>query len=170
MDQTQQDNPSLSSPESSQTSPISLSIPPSNYLTVPSTRPLRLSRPLRPSSSIEFETPEPLFVPGTPSSSIISPSEVPVSTSDPIGRSVSKSPRPPRSPSRGFSPYQRPILMSSVYSAASESSEHSEYSNPPARTYRVPSFSAMSGFRKITIVCNADSLLNRFTHLVTDHC
>jgi hypothetical protein len=50
----------------------------------------------------------------------------------------------------------RPISLSeriymSVYSSSSVDTEHSEYSNPPARKYRVPNFQNMS--RKITSVC-----------------
>lgn len=59
-------------------------------------------------------------------------------------------------PTHHASNYPDPLLMS-AYSATSAGSEYSEYSNPPARHYRLPSFQNMSGSRRVSLV--RDTLL-----------
>lgn len=48
--------------------------------------------------------------------------------------------------------YLRNRTYMSVYSSTSAESEYSVYSNPPARTYRLPSFQDMSASRKVSAV------------------
>jgi hypothetical protein len=66
-------------------------------------------------------------------------------------------------PNLTLSPPTLPISLSeriymSVYSSSSVDTEHSEYSNPPARKYRVTSFQNMS--RKITPVRTTSGQIN----------
>lgn len=146
MDSPQQDELPLSSPESSRASSTALSILPSSYLTVPSTRPTGASFILPGPRPFEQEDSD-LLVP-----SLHSRSSTPVPQI--------QEPLRPRSPgSRLASPTSQeyissptePVFMS-VYSASSAESEQSIYSNPPARVYRVPSFRNMSNSRKPTAV------------------
>jgi hypothetical protein len=143
MDTTQQDEPPLSSPESSRGS-TSFNIQSTHYLTVPITGPtssyLTLPRPL----SSEEEHPD-----------WLQSSLLPRSASVPIPRI--REPSPSNVPSEqdissSFSPQLSDRTFMSVYSSTSAESEHSVYSNPPARVYRVPSFQNMSASRRISTV------------------
>jgi hypothetical protein len=144
---SQQQDDSANPPNSpSRLSSAQLSVSPSSYLTVPNTRP----------PGVAFQLPGPT----TPDALLDTPVDyTPTFASLPHilepARSRDPSPDPePSSPRERFARYPEPILMS-VYSATSVDSEQSAYSNPPARLYRVPSFQAMSGSRKITVVCIA---------------
>lgn len=144
MDTTQQDNISLSSPAQSLASSSALTISPSSYLTVPNPRSLRspLSLPRR----IAFEEDDSKVH----ITSDLSPASEPLPqilvlsrSNTPTGSSTSTSPR-----SRSKILSDR--LYMSVHSTSSTDTDTSEYSNPPARPYRIPSFQRMSGSRKIS--------------------
>lgn len=146
MDTTQQDNISLSSPAQSLASSSALTISPSSYLTVPNPRSLRspLSLPRR----IAFEEDDSKVH----ITSDLSPASEPLPqilvlsrSNTPTGSSTSTSPR-----SRSKILSDR--LYMSVHSTSSTDTDTSEYSNPPARPYRIPSFQRMSGSRKISAV------------------
>src|SRR2546422_3257840 len=121
---TQDDNP-LSSPELSTASSISISIPASNYLTVPSTRPPGTSFSLPGPTTFKDDDPD-LLIPASPASLL------------------DNAPRifePPclNPPTRRLSPFASSIDNSgsssdlgfmSVSSTSSVESEYSTYSNP----------------------------------------
>ena len=147
-----------SSPESEssfRTAFPSQDIPETAYLTVPSI-PRRRSL----SSLPQTAPPSPvqttqLIVPQQPLStsepSISEDNTAVTSASTYSGASLHPSFAP-----RSFHPsrYPEPIFMSSVYSSSSErSTADSEYSNPPPRTYRLPSLGGM-GNRALTQVSN----------------
>lgn len=156
---SQQDSTPLSAPGSTQASSIPVSIPQSSYLTVPYTKPLGHNLSLPGPAAFEGNH-SGLRVPSskevTTSASILEPSEPPriESTSNRHSPSLSE---------RDFASYPESFYMS-VYSSTSTTSEHSTFSNPPARIYRVPSFQKMSGSRKISVVCFFASL-GRFTKI-----
>lgn len=140
-----EETPPLSSPESLRSTSSLLSIPPSNYLTVPNNKRSRtvsfLPAPTTFEEDTEFVHPSP---PGDLSHRTI-----------PLIREPSRSTTPiagehPQSPQEQFPRCREPTYMS-VYSTSSAESEHSTYSNPPARAYRVPSFQNMST-RRISAV------------------
>jgi len=148
MDPSQQDEASVSSPESATTSSTWLSIPSSNYLTVPTTRPSNRFFPLPgPVAFVEDDLELPL-VSLLEATSNLGPetSQAPRLDTPPVQPSPPSSytRRRSRSPARGS--------FMSVYSASSVETDHSTYSNPPARLYRVPSFQNMSS-RRISPVC-----------------
>jgi len=143
-----QDEPPTTSPESSQPLSVHQSIPPSNYLTVPGRTERRSRRsplprprlndindPDRYLESRATSLPAPLRV--LPSQNIAFSS----TTSSPSG------PQPIHS-RVDFRDWPAPVYMS-IYST---SSQDSEYSIPPARPYKLPSFATMSESRKITLV------------------
>lgn len=147
MDSSQQDNSPLPLSQSSQASSTSFSIPQSRYLTVPSTKPpgSNLSLPgLTAFDENHTELLVPLFNEKPTSSSILQTSE-PIRSNSPSNHRLSQLLE------RDFASFPGPPYMS-VYSSTSTSSEHSTYSNPPARIYRVPSFQKMSGSRRISVV------------------
>ncbi|OCK76874.1 hypothetical protein K432DRAFT_407798 [Lepidopterella palustris CBS 459.81] len=146
MDSPQPSDPPISSPESSQPSSARQSIPPSNYLTVPGFRTPRRKPSLTAPESVKSDDLDHL----------LEFTELSVQESLLVNRpriiepyrSPSSSPRTRTfQPRVQFADYPEPILMS-VYST---SSVDSEYSNPPARTYQLPTFAAMSQSKKITV-------------------
>jgi hypothetical protein len=143
MDSSQQQL-SLPSPESPLVPSTCSDIPPSSYLTVPSCRPPRPISPLSRQIPIEEDDDEDLriFEEHTPTALRIL---VPSRRHEPTNPRTSPSPltRPPPLSTR---------LYMSVYSSSSIDTAHSDYSNPPARSYRVPDYSNMSSSRKITPV------------------
>jgi len=148
MDTTEPEDTPASSPESSRASSVRLSIPPSNYLTVPITRSGR-SRTLQRPPSILTDAYESISVSLIPS---------PRNSAVPTSQETSTSPRTPRNSGDVFAFYPEPIFMS-AYSPASPGSDRSEYSNPPARSYQIPSFAAMPGKRP-SQVCLAHSIFH----------
>jgi hypothetical protein len=155
MHSSQQDITPLSPPEPSQTPFSSFIIPHSSYLTVPSIKPSGSNLFLPGPTAFEGDHTKllvPLFNPVT-ATSVHFPSE-------PLQITSIRNRRSSPFLERDFASYSDPIYMS-VYSSTSTSSEHSTYSNPPARIYRVPSFQKMSGSRKISVVCFI-SALGRF--------
>ena len=149
MSSSQPEDSIASSPESSQPPSAQQSIPSSSYLTVPSSGRTHRTRLSPPHSSLrdpeDIDNPQNFPIYSSPESL-----QVPPPTIVP--------PAPPTSPRSqtdllepqvNFAEYPDPIYMS-VYSL---SSVDSEYSNPPARSYSLPSFENMSSSRKITLVC-----------------
>jgi hypothetical protein len=144
MDSPRQDDTQLSSPESINTSSTLLSIPASNFLTVPTAFPAsRFFSSLEPTAFAEDYDLEPL----TPASELVP--EIPQFLRNDISP-VQPSPPNTYIRRRSKSPAQRKFL--SVYSASSIDTDNSKYSNPPAKPYRVPSFQNMSS-RRISPVC-----------------
>jgi hypothetical protein len=146
MDSSQQDISPLSPPASSQSASTSF-IPQSSYLTVPSTKPSGSILSLPGPTAFEENDPE-LLVPQLNKAPTLSPI---LQTSEPIRSNFTSNHRLSPFLEQDFASFPDPIYMS-VYSSTSTSSEHSTYSNPPARIYRVPSFQKMSGSRKISVV------------------
>ena len=149
MSSSQPEDSTASSPESSRPPSARQSIPSSSYLTVPSSGRTHRTRLSPPHSSLrdpeDIDNPQNFPIYSSPESL-----QVPPPTIVP--------PAPPTSPRSqtdllepqvNFAEYPDPIYMS-VYSL---SSVDSEYSNPPARSYSLPSFENMSSSRKITLVC-----------------
>lgn len=145
MDTPQQQEFLLSSPESIPSSSASLDIPPSSYLAVPiAIRPgshLFLPGP----NSFEQDFGDELLLPENRSASepiphILEPAQEHTPTASCISPTLS--PRPSSSLSDR--------VYMSVYSSSSVDTELSEFSNPPARRYRVPNTQKMS--RKISAV------------------
>lgn len=147
MSSSQPEDSTASSPESSQPPSARQSIPSSSYLTVPSSGRTHRTRLSPPHSSLrdpeDIDNPQNFPIYSSPESL-----QVPPPTIVP--------PAPPTSPRSqtdllepqvNFAEYPDPIYMS-VYSL---SSVDSEYSNPPARSYSLPSFENMSSSRKITL-------------------
>ncbi|KAF2262395.1 hypothetical protein CC78DRAFT_534884 [Lojkania enalia] len=147
MDSPKQNEASTTSSTSSQASSTHFSLPPSSYLTVPSTRPTGNNLSLPGPTTFDQEDfvllspPSQRRSPSNPIPQILEPSRIEISS--PILPSSAES----------FAQYPDPIFMSSVYSSASAESESSGYSNPPARIYRVPSFQIMPSSKKISSVC-----------------
>jgi hypothetical protein len=143
-----QDESSISSPESATTCSTLLSVPPTTYLTVPTTRPSgEFLSLLGPIASGEDDFDLHLLTPQTAITDPV-PSRLGLSSHDnPLEQLPSQlSPRRRlRSPARG--------VFVSVYSTSSVDTEYSAYSNPPAKLYRIPSFQNMSSY-KISPVCH----------------
>jgi hypothetical protein len=143
MNSSQQQQLSLPSPESPLALSTSFDILPSNYLTVPNVRPPRPISPLLRQDTIEEEE-EDLRI-------------LQEHTSTALQILVLSRSHTPADPHTSPSPPIRPTSLSnrlymSIYSSSSVDTTHSEYSNPPARSYRVPDYSTMSPSRKITPV------------------
>lgn len=154
MDPSKQDDPPLSSPESSSASSTWFNIPPTSYLTVPSTRPEGTSFVLPGPTAFEEDDLDPITRPSQSSPSdtvpqILEPLRISIPT-----RQSTPVPYPQEIPEQP--PNQ---VYMSVYSASSADSEYSVYSNPPARSYRVPSFQNMSASRKISTVCPSSQII-----------
>ena len=147
MDSSQQYNSPLSLPASSRASSISFNIPQSSYLTVPSTKPSGSNHSLPGLTAFEQNYPELLVPPSEEAPTSLSILQTP----EPIRNNLTSNHRSPPLSERDFISFPSPIYMS-VYSSTSTSSEHSTYSNPPARIYRVPSFQKMSESRRISVV------------------
>jgi hypothetical protein len=141
MESTQHEHLSLPSPGLSITSSTCLDIPSAGYLTVPGLRTQRPTRRQTRPDSIDEEDPG-LLIPSE--LSIALQISVPLECFTPTDTHNSSSPR-----TWAISLSNR--LYMSVYSSSSVDTAHSEYSNPPARSYRVPDFSIMSS-QKITPV------------------
>lgn len=148
--ESEQEDPQVSSPESSIATSTSFDISPSSYLTVPNTRTKR-RLPLLPGPTVfdqddfDFDITVSSYRGST--SEAIPQVHSPSRSSPPIGFDTSQ-----LQPTRPNHLSDR--LYMSVYSSSSLDTEHSEYSNPPARRYRVPDFAKMSSARKITVVCS----------------
>ncbi|KAF2116944.1 hypothetical protein BDV96DRAFT_39122 [Lophiotrema nucula] len=158
MDSSKQDELPVSSPASSSASSTLLSLPPSSYLTVPSTRPtghhLSLPGPFLPLD--EEDTPL-----GRPT-----PPQALPQILEPIQTAASFPRHSPTSPPSLLARPPEPTFMSSVYSSASVDSEYSTYSNPPARAYRLPSFQNMST-RKISVPEKSQMIEALNSHQIT---
>jgi hypothetical protein len=148
MASTQQDDHFHTSPGLIQPLPASLAISPLRFLTVPNTRhPRRSSSSPQPDYIIQ-EGPDALLIPEVPEEQ---PRE-----SFKLDIDISPPKTTPTSIGTQSIETSRPIPLSertymSVYSSSSADTELSEFSNPPARRYRVPNPSKMP--RKITPVC-----------------
>jgi hypothetical protein len=139
----QQEQQLPSSPELSVPSSASINISPSNYLTVPVTRPSRRLPALPGPSPFEHNFSDAFVSFGHRSTSeplphILEPTRVTTPTAC-LNSSIA---------SRPNSLSER--LYMSVYSTSSVDTDLSEFSNPPARSYRVSNSQKMS--RKITVV------------------
>ena len=149
MSSSQPEDFTASSPESSQPSSARQSIISSSYLTIPSSGRTRRTRLSSPHSSLRdpegIDNPQNFPIYSSPKSLQVPPPTLvpPASPTSPRSQTDLLEPRV------NFADYPDPIYMS-VYSS---SSVDSEYSNPPARSYNLPSFENMSSSRKITLVC-----------------
>jgi hypothetical protein len=152
MASSQQEEPLPSSPEHTLRPSISIDILPTSYLTVPIIRPSK-RLPIRQAHNTTNSTlanallleeeqsdlePLPCIFEPSPETTSTACSILPVSPPRPI-------------------PLSERLYMS-VYSTSSVETDLSEFSNPPARSYRAPNSLKMS--RKITVVRCASSMNN----------
>ena len=145
MESSQPDSFTFSSPISSSASSAAFDISPSTYLRVPNSPPSRPSRSLPGPVAVEQNelTTRPLSrqQPESQLASLISaPPQSPSSDS-----------RNSTAPRAGLGSIASREYMS-VYSTSSFDTVNSEYSNPPARSYRLPNFPKMSDTRRISEV------------------
>jgi hypothetical protein len=148
----------LSSPESIPSSSVSLDIPPSSYLAVPIVRTPGSYLPLPGPNSFEQDFADELLLSEDRSTSEPIPHILaPAQESTPTASCIS-----PASPPWPSSSLSDRVYMS-VYSSSSVDTELSEFSNPPARRYRVANTQKMS--RKISAV-RLSSILIMFQELV----
>lgn len=148
MEPSKQNEPPIYSPTTSQASSISLTIPPSNYLLIPSTRP----------AGPNFVLPGPISFQESETDLLESPlyQDLPLDSVPQIrepSHNIPPATQSPSTTSRGSRVQTPEPNYMSVYSSASADSEFSVYSNPPARIYRVPSFQKMSASRKPSAAC-----------------
>jgi hypothetical protein len=154
MESPQQEQLSSSPPASPITSSTSVDIAPSSYLTVPIIVPSGPYLLLPGPGTFEQDFTDLLLLPEDKSPADL----IPLILEPAQDQTPTPSSTPPGTPPQSI-PLSDRIYMS-VYSSSSADTDLSEFSNPPARRYRVPDPPKMS--RKISAVCNLGPLKDVF--------